>query len=141
MTRLYNRHLDFPKKIKKGWFVASVTFLYAVFCVDPNILMGDIVFDFSLFNNDFREEGYFAWFVASVYNYVFSFITFRCATAYVSDKLIKSIFYALTIDAVISLFNTIIFGCYNPIESAVVRNVFVILAMFYAYFILADHDN
>jgi hypothetical protein len=138
---LYNRHLDFPKNINKGWFVSVVAILYMIFCIDPNLLMVEITFNFKLFNNDFNEEGYFAWFVASIYNYVFAFVTFRCATAYVNDKLVKSIFYALTIDALISLLNTIIFGCYNPIESAVIRNVFVILAMFYAYFILPHDSN
>lgn len=81
-----------------------------------------------------------AWFVGAIYQYVFAFITYRAACSYINHKLIKSVFYALMVDALISLLNVIIFGCYNSVETILIRNVFVVLAMLYAYLVL-PHES
>jgi hypothetical protein len=135
---LFVKFLDFPKKVRKTFFVVSVTLMYAFFCLDPDTLFNDKTYDFKLFNNDFSEVGYMAWFLSTMYLHTFLFITFRCATVLIQDRLIKSIFYALLMDSVFSILNTIFWGYYNPVESIIARNVFVIIALLYAYFILHE---
>lgn len=140
MGSLYNRHLDFPKPINKTYFFLSVVFSYGVFCLDPQTMFYDKAYDFKFLYNDFSVKGNMSFVVASIYMYIFLFITFRAATSFITDKLLKSIFYTLMIDSIVSIINVIIFGDYNPIESIVVRNCFVVLAMLYAYYIL-PHDE
>ena len=137
---LYHKHLDYPKRIRKGWFISTLLLLYGLFCLDLTDILLDHKLDYDLFLNDFRGEGYLAWFVGGMLIYLFQFITFRCATIMIKDRLIKSIFYALTIDAAISMVNVLLFGLYNPIVSILIRNGFVVLAMLYAYFILPNEN-
>ncbi len=133
---LYNKHLDFPKKLNPTRFLIWVTLFYVIFCVDPNQLFADKSFEAKLFFNDFNESGYLAWFINTLYLYGFLFIAFRGACVMIQHRLIKSIFYALYIDSVISFVNTLIFGYYNPVTSIIIRNVSIIIAMLYSYFIL-----
>ncbi len=114
----------------------SVSIVYAIFCLDPQNMFGDKSYDFKFLYNDFSENGNMAWFISSIYMNVFLFITFRAATSLIADKIVKSVFYALMVDSIVSIVNISVFGYYNPIESIVIRNSFVILAMLYAYFIL-----
>lgn len=137
---LYSKMLDFPKKVHPELFTLSVTILYGIFCIDPTSLFDNKSYDYHLFYNDFNESGYLAWFIASLYQNTFALIAYRAACSYIAHRLIKSIFYALMFDALINIINVIIFGCYNPIEAIIIRNVFVILAVLYAYFVL-PHDK
>lgn len=148
---LYNKYLDFPKKIHQGRFVAALILLYALFTLNPNKYLQEttiqaiVIWDYTinpiLFFNDFTIEGSVAYFVTSMYYYFYLLVITYAATVHITHRLFKSMFYAATIDSIISIINVIIFGSLDLTESAIIRNVFVILALLYAYFILADHDN
>ena len=137
---LYSKYLDFPKKLRQGYFIVTIVFLYMVFSMDLSTLLANYTVDFRLFNNDFTQECHLSWFVNIVLWFIFDFVCFRAATAMIKNKLIKSIFYALSIDAIFSIANIVIFGDFNPVASILVRNIFVILALIYSYFIL-PHTN
>lgn len=133
--------IDFPKGFDKNVFFVLMIVFYAAFAMEHESYL-PITFDAKLFNNNFNEPGMLCWFVSSLIMQGFILLLTRTGTILIQDRLVKSIFYALFIDSNFEILNTIFFGYYVSEVSLVVRNVAVILAMIYAYFILynADHD-
>lgn len=133
---LYLKYCDFPKRLNVRAFAAFVAVMYALFCFDPDFFVGGMSFKFNLFNNNFNEPNYLSWFISSIYLHSFLIGAYRASCVLIKDRLVKSVFYALMIDSIISLLNTIIWGYYNPTASIIIRNIFVTIAVLYAYFIL-----
>jgi hypothetical protein len=127
--------IDFPKGLDKNVFFVEMIIFYFLFSFQPeNYLPESVCFKF--FANDFKEVGLLVWFFQALVMQGFILLITRTGTILIQDRLIKSIFYALFIDSIFSIINTIFFGYYVSEISLVVRNVAVILAMIYAYFIL-----
>lgn len=133
--------IDFPKGFDKNVFFVLMVVFYAAFAMEHESYL-PVTLDAKLFNNDFNEPGMLCWFVSSLIMQFFILLITRTGTILINDRLVKSIFYALFIDSNFEILNTIFFGYYVSEVSLVVRNVAVILAMIYAYFILynAEHD-
>ena len=127
--------IDFPKGLDKNVFFVLMIIFYIAFAVEHESYLPTTI-NFKLFNNDFTEPGMFCWFVSSLIMQFFILLITRTGTILIQDRLIKSIFYALFIDSNFEILNTIFFGYYVSEFSLIVRNLAVILAMIYAYFIL-----
>lgn len=127
--------IDFPKGLDKNLFFVEMILFYFLFSFQPENYFPEQI-DFCLFNNDFSEPGLLVWFIQALVLQGFILLITRTGTILIQDRLIKSIFYSLFIDSIFSILNTIFFGYYVSEVSLIVRNVAVILAMIYAYFIL-----
>lgn len=128
--------VKFPTSIKPKYLLLQVVVMYALFCFDSSNYFGNKVYNYTLFCNDFSQKGEFAWFVSAIETAMFLFIISYAACVYSADRLAKSIFFAISIDSVFTILNTIMFGYYEHISAIVVRNLFIILALLFAYFIL-----
>jgi len=127
--------IDFPKGLDKNVFFVEMVIFYFLFSFQPENHLPESIC-LKLFGNDFNEPGLLVWFFQALVMQGFILLITRTGTILIQDRLIKSIFYALFIDSIFSILNTIFFGYYVSEVSLVVRNVAVILAMIYAYFIL-----
>jgi len=127
--------IDFPKGLDKNVFFVEMVIFYFLFSFQPENYLPESIC-LKLFGNDFNEPGLLVWFFQALVMQGFILLITRTGTILIQDRLIKSIFYALFIDSIFSIINTIFFGYYVSEISLVVRNVAVILAMIYAYFIL-----
>jgi hypothetical protein len=132
--------IDFPKGLDKNIFFVEMVVFYFLFSFQPENYLPDEV-DFYFFNNDFREPGLLVWFFQALVMQGFILLITRTGTILIQDRLIKSIFYSLFIDSIFSILNTIFFGYYVSEVSLIVRNVAVILAMIYAYFVLYNETQ
>lgn len=133
--------VKFPTSINTNWLLVQVVIMYCLFCFGFANKYENSVHDYVLFKNDFRQPGTLAWVLSSLEVSIFTFIITRAACVYADNRLAKSIFFALMIDSVTSVFNTLIFGFYENVYSIIIRNGFVILALIYSYLILFNNDT
>lgn len=124
--------MDFPKPIKDKYFLGLIIVFYTLFSVDPELP----TLNFRLFNNDLCEFDVSSWLFSQLIAEMFIFLLSWQACANTSNRLIKSIFYAIMIDSAITAIFAILFGYYTSLSILLIRNSFTCLAMFYAYFIL-----
>ena len=124
--------MDFPKPIKDKYFLGLIIVFYTLFSVDPELP----ALDFRLFANDLGEFDVSSWLFSQLIAEMFIFLLSWQACANTSNRLIKSIFYAIMIDSAITAIFAILFGYYTSLSILLIRNLFTSLAMFYAYFIL-----
>ena len=129
--------IDFPKIFTKNVFFAQMVSLFILFSVNPESILPATI-DLHCFSNDFNNDGELVWFYQSLCMQFFILLVTRTGTILINDRLVKSIFYALFIDSIVSILNTIIFGYSLNEFSLIIRNVTVIISMSYAYFILFD---
>jgi hypothetical protein len=132
--------IDFPKGFDKNVFFVLMILFYIGFSVEHETYLPESV-DFILFNNDFNEIGYLAWTTTALMMQLFILLLARTGTILIKERLVKSLFYAIFIDSNFEIINTIVFGYYVSEVSLIVRNVAVILAMIYAYFILYNETQ
>ena len=126
--------MDFPKAIEDKLFLGLMMMCYALFSIDPEIP----AFNFSVFNNDLRQFDVSSWLFSQLIAEIFIFLLSWQACANTSNRLMKSIFYAIMIDSTITAILAILFGYYPSVAIQLLRNSFTCLAMFYAYFILHE---
>lgn len=133
--------VKFPTSINTNWLLVQVLIMYCLFCFGFANKYEYSVYDYVLFQNDFRIVGTLAWVLTSLETSIFIFIISRAACVYANNRLAKSIFFALMIDSVFSIFNTIIFGFNENFYSIFIRNGFIILALIYSYLILFNTND
>lgn len=133
--------VKFPTSINTNWLLAQVIIMYCLFCFGFANKYEHSVYDYVLFKNDFKIAGTLAWVLASLEVSVFTFIITRAACVYATNRVVKSMFFALMIDSVFSILNTIIFGFYENTYSILARNGFVVIAILYSYLILFNNDT
>ena len=124
--------MDFPKAIGDKYFLWLVIIFYSLFSIDPE--MPEI--DFQLFKNDLGQFDVSSWLFSQLIAEIFIFLVTWQACAIISNRLLKSIFYAIMIDSAITAIFALLFGYYTSVSIQLLRNSFTCLAMFYAYFIL-----
>lgn len=124
--------MDFPKPIKDTTFLIQITILYSLFSIDPEFPQIDI----RLFNNNLGDFDVCSWLFSQLIAEMFIFLLTWQACANTSNRLLKSIFYAIMIDSAITAIFALFFGYYTSVGIQLLRNSFTCLAMFYAYFIL-----
>ena len=129
--------IDFPKNFNKNVFFTQMVSLFILFSVNPESILPSTI-DLHCFNNDFNNEGELVWFWEALCLQSFILLITRAGTILIEDRLVKSLFYALFIDSIFSIFNTLIFGYSLNEYSLIIRNLTIILAMSYAYYILFD---
>lgn len=132
--------IDFPKNFNKNVFFTQMVSLFILFSVNPESILPTTI-DLHCFNNDFNNEGELIWFWEALCLQFFILLITRTGTILIEDRLVKSLFYALFIDSIVSILNTVIFGYSLNEFSLIIRNVTVIASMSYAYFILYDGEN
>jgi hypothetical protein len=133
--------IDFPKNFNENTFFILVICFYCLFSIHFENYLPDSL-DLNLCKNDFNESGMVVWFFETLLGQFFILLLTRTGTILIKDRLVKSLFYAMFIDSMFSILNTLIFGYYVSDFSLLIRNISVILAMIYAYFILYDgHPN
>lgn len=129
--------IDFPKNFDKNVFFTQLVSLFILFSVNlDNVLPVSI--NFKLFGNNFIDDGHLTWFAQTILYQTFILLITRTGTILIEDRLVKSLFYAIFIDSIFSILNTIIFGYSLNEYRLLIRNLTIILAMSYAYFILFD---
>lgn len=124
--------MDFPQAIKDKYFLGLIIVFYTLFSVDPELP----TLNFRLFANDLGEFDVSSWLFSQLIAEMFIFLLSWQACANTSNRLIKSIFYAIMIDSAITAIFAILFGYYTSLSILLIRNLFTSLAMFYAYYIL-----
>lgn len=125
--------MKFPEPIKDRSFLVLIILCYMVF---PFTTEFNHTWKFCLFKNDLSDEFVTNWLANQLIAEIFIFLLTWQACGITSNRLLKSIFYAIMLDSIYTSTLAILFG-YNPsVYLAIVRYSFVILAMLYAYYIL-----
>lgn len=132
--------IDFPKHLDKNVLFIEMVAMFVLFSINFELLLPESI-NFKLFTNNFNDYGHLTWFVQCLITQSFILLITRTGTVLIHDRLVKSIFYALFIDSIFSIFNTLIFGYSLNEYSLIIRNATIILAMCYAYYILFDGTN
>lgn len=107
--------------------------MYVFFCVVPFI---DISFNLQLFNNDFSDSEYTNWFLQTITLFLFIALLAHSGCAFATDRLVKSVFFAVDITAWFGVVDLVFFGMADNFISLIIRNGGVIVAILFAYFIL-----
>ena len=126
--------MDFPKAINDKYFLWSIVICYTLFSIDPEIP----AINLKIFNNDLSEFDVSSWLFSQLIAEIFILLLSWQACANTSNRLIKSIFYAIMIDSVITALFALLFGYYTSLCIQLLRNSFTCSAMFYAYYILHE---
>jgi hypothetical protein len=125
--------MNFPKPINEKLFFGLIIACYACFCIDPEF---SITFNFSLFKNDLNDVVVVNWLLSQLIAEIFIFLLSWQACANTSNRLIKSIFYAIMLDSLFTALFAVLFGYSPSVGILLLRNSFTCLAMYYAYYIL-----
>ena len=125
--------MNFPEPIKDRSFLVLIILCYMLF---PFTTEFNHTWEFCLFKNDLSDEIVTNWLANQLIAEIFIFLLSWQACGITSNRLLKSIFYAIMLDSIYTSTLAILFG-YNPsVYLAIVRYSFVILAILYAYYIL-----
>ena len=125
--------MNFPNIIKDKYFLLLVVACYGLFSFNPEF---DFTMKFSLFKNDLNDVLVANWLFSQLIAEMFIFLLSWQACGITQNRLLKSIYYAIMIDSVITALFAVLFGYQSSICLRLIRNSFTCLAMFYAYFIL-----
>lgn len=93
-----------------------------------------------LFMNDFSKEGVADWLFYEVCLNSFLILASVLGIKYITNEFIKSVFIAIGIDGVLTLFRFIIFGYYEPSYIAPITNAIPLSYILYSYFIYGRLD-
>lgn len=127
--------MNFPNSIKDKTYLTLIVLCYISFSFNPEF---DFTFDFNLFKNDLNDVLVVNWLFSQLIAEIFIFLLSWQACGITSNRLLKSIFYAIMIDSGVTAIFALLFGYYTSVGILLLRNLFTCLAMFYAYFILHE---
>ena len=133
--------VKFPTSINSKTFFLGVVICYILFCFHPYCETLNKTFDFKLFANDFNLEGALGDFVNFFVWYFFVGFISYAACVMIQDRLFKSIFFAIIIDACFNLLNLIVFGYIYDLPVLIIRNGSVVLSFFLAYLVLFKSED
>lgn len=124
---------QFPKSFSKTIFIFILSFIYGViYCAPPN----ENTHNFILFANDFNVKGRLWWFIQTMADYILIGTISYAACVESKDRLLKSIFFAILIDSMLSGINLIMFSdIYNDLSTSL-RNGGMSSSFLFAYVIL-----
>ena len=125
--------MNFPNSIKDKTYLTLIILCYISFSFNPEF---DFTFDFNLFKNDLNDVLVVNWLFSQLIAEIFIFLLSWQACGITSNRLLKSIFYAVMLDSMITALLAILFGYQSSIYLSLIRNSFTCLAMLYAYYIL-----
>lgn len=125
--------MNFPNSINDKTFLLLVVACYASFSFNPEF---NFTIEYNLFKNDLRDVLVVNWLFSQLIAEIFLFLLSWQACANTSNRIVKSIFYAIMLDSAITALFAVLFGYQSSICLSLIRNSFTCLAMFYAYFIL-----
>lgn len=126
--------MDFPKPIEDKRFLGLIVVFYTLFSVDPEMP----TLNLCIFNNDLGEFDVSSWLFSQLISEMFILLLSWQSCGITSNRLLKSIFYAIMIDSGVTALFALLFGYYTSVGILLLRNLFTCLAMFYAYFILHE---